>query len=189
MGSGKSVVRQMLQALGVPCLDGDMVAREIHQQPGHPALAEVALAFPHAMTPDGRLSRGSLHRIFALDPAANERLKAILGPYVIGQMTQWAAQQKTPYVAWESALIIEANIPVDRVLLVDASREFQVARVQQRNPYWSVAQIENILALQMDRADRAHHAHDTICNDGSLEDVQRQVETLHRTYLELWGAA
>lgn len=187
MGSGKSTVRQMLHNLGVPCVDADIVAREIHQKAGHPALGEIALAFPHAMTPDGRLSRGSLHKIFAIDAGANNRLKTILGPYVVARMSQWTAEQKTPYVVWESALIIEAKIRVDRIMVVDIRRELQIARVLERNPHWNAAQIESILALQLDRADRVKYAHDTICNDGSFDNLQRQVRALHSTYLELWG--
>lgn len=187
IGSGKSVVRRMLQEKGVPCLDADTATREIHQDPAHPALVEIALAFPDAMTPEGRLSRGSLREVFAVDSGANNRLRSILQPYVIAAMTQWATEQKAPFAVWESALIIEAEIHVDRILVVNAVRELQVARVQARNPDWTRAQIDRILALQLTEADRAPHAHDTIYNNGSLQELKQQVESLHRAYQELWG--
>ncbi len=187
IGSGKSTARKILQSMHVPCLDADMVAREIHQQPGHPALAEIALAFPGAITEDGRLSRGSLRNVFA-DPVANDRLKSILGPYVVRQMSQWAAKQRAPYLVWESALIIEAKIPVDRVLVIDATHELQLERVRARDPSWGVEQIGKIFALQLDRAERVQYAHDMIDNSGSLEELKAKVEALHRRYLDLWGA-
>ena len=80
IGSGKSQVRHILENLNVPCLDADIVARAIHQDAAHPAVAEIARAFPDAIDIDGKLSRGSLRSIFAADPAANSRLQAILKP-------------------------------------------------------------------------------------------------------------
>ena len=71
IGAGKSSVRQAFEALGVPCLDTDIVARSIHQDPGHPATQEVALAFPEWMTDDGALQRGSLQGLFSRNAAAN----------------------------------------------------------------------------------------------------------------------
>jgi dephospho-CoA kinase len=109
IGSGKSVVRRMLQEKGVPCLDADVATRDIRQDPAHPALVEIALALPDAMTPEGRLSPGSLPEVFAVDPEVNNRLRSTLQPCVIADMTQWATAQKALYVVWESALIIEAE--------------------------------------------------------------------------------
>ena len=44
IGSGKSSARAFFQDLGVPCLDADLVARNIHQDPGHPAMEAIANA-------------------------------------------------------------------------------------------------------------------------------------------------
>ena len=187
IGSGKSQVRQMLQELGVPCIDADIVAREIHQDPLHPAVAEIARAFPSAITPEGRVSRGSLRTLFAVDPGASARLSAILKPHVMENLSRWTAVRQAPYVVWESALIIEAGIDVDRIATVDASRTLQVARVQTRNPEWTRTQIEALIALQLSRTERACRAHDIISNDGSLEDLARQVTALHHAYLKRWS--
>jgi dephospho-CoA kinase len=187
IGSGKSLVLRMFAELGVPTSDADLIARAIHQDPAHPATKEIANAFPQAMTPEGRLKRGSLREFFARDNAANEQLKSILRPHVEAAMRAWTMQQATPYVVWESALIIEANITVDRILLIDASPALQLARIAARNPDWSREEAERILAMQTGRAHRAAHAHDTILNDGTIDELRRQVDTLHRRYLELWG--
>jgi dephospho-CoA kinase len=187
IGSGKSLVRTMFAELGVPTSDADLVARQIHQDPAHPATKEIANTFPHAISPDGRLKRGSLREFFARDATANEQLKSILRPHVEAAMRAWTQQQSTPYVVWESALIIEANISVDRILLIDAPPALQLTRIATRNPDWSREEAERILAMQTDRAHRASRAHDTILNDGTIDELRRQVDTLHRRYLELWG--
>ena len=120
IGAGKSAVRQAFEALGVPCLDTDIVARSIHQDPGHPATQEVARAFPEWMTDDGALQRGSLQGLFSRNAAANRTLIDILKPHVLAVMHRWTEQQNATYVIWESALLLWEQIAVDQMLVVEA---------------------------------------------------------------------
>lgn len=136
---------------------------------------------------DGRLARGSLRALFALDANANSRLKALLRPHVLAELARWTARQHAPYVLWESALLIEEHIAVDRLVVVDASVQEQVARVQRRNPNWSLAQIEAVMALQVPRPTRLAAAHDTIDNDGPRQDLAAQVRRLHLANLQRWS--
>jgi dephospho-CoA kinase len=186
LGSGKSTARGVWESLGVPCADADTVAREIHQDSNHPAMAELALAFPFAITPDGRLSRGTLRTLFATDPAANTMLKSILTPHVLAHLQRWTAQQDAPYVVWESALLIEEKITVDRMVVVDASAAQQRARVQARNPDWTLAHIDGVLSMQLSREARLGYADDTIHNEGDLAALRAQVLALHQAYLARW---
>ncbi len=189
IGSGKSAVRKMFETLGVPGIDADQVARAIHQDPLHPANKEIARAFPDAVTPAGTLHRGSLRARFAIDAAANAQLKQILKPYVMSAIGQWTRAQSAPYVIWESALILDENIPADRVLVVDARDDTRIARIQARNPDWPIEQIRSILAIQLPRAAYVSAAHDVIDNDGSLQELQQHVKGLDRQYKKLWERA
>lgn len=186
LGSGKSTARNVWEELGVPCADADTVAREIHQDSNHPAMAELALAFPFAITPDGRLSRGTLRTLFATDPDANTLLKTILAPHVLAQLQRWTAEQDAPYVVWESALLIEEKIKVDQLVVVDATLQQQRARVQSRNPDWTLAHIDGVLSMQLGREARLTRANDTIHNDGDLAALRAQVLALHRAYVQRW---
>lgn len=186
LGSGKSVVRRMLEDLNVPCMDADVVARTIHQDATHPATTEIARFFPRAINENACLSRGSLRTVFALDRTANTHLQTILKPFVLEEMLKWTVRQDAAYVVWEFALIIEACIPVDRVLMIDANRLLQVDRVKERNPDWSEAQIYQVLALQLGSRKRKIHADDVISNIGTLKNLRQQVEMQHRQYLTLW---
>ena len=186
LGSGKSTARSVWEELGVPSADADTVAREIHQDSNHPAMAELALAFPFAITPDGRLSRGTLRTLFATDPDANTLLKSILAPHVLAHLQRWTAEQDAPYVVWESALLIEEKIKVDQLVVVDASVQQQRARVQSRNPDWTLAHIDGVLSMQLGREARLTRANDTIHNDGDLAALRAQVLALHRAYVQRW---
>jgi dephospho-CoA kinase len=187
IGSGKSSARAIFQDLGVPCLDADLVARNIHQDPRHPAMAAIADALPGGVSADGTLRRGSLRKLFAIDNAANSELKRILKPYVMADAERWTRAQAATYVVWESALITDEAIPCDRVLVTDASDETRLARIEARNPDWSAEQIRNIIAIQLPRADYLAHADDVISNEGSLADLKSRIEKLHCMYVKNWS--
>ncbi|MSQ84620.1 MAG: dephospho-CoA kinase [Myxococcales bacterium] len=186
IGSGKSLVRSYFAQLGIAGLDADLVARELHQDPAHPVVAEIAEFFPNTIGEDGRLQRGSLRTFFAQNQAANRQLMAILRPHCLAHMRLWTAQQCSRYVIWESALLSEAAIAVDRVLVVDTEPQAQVARVRLRNPDWSVEHIEAVMALQVGRKERLALADDVILNTSSLQDLRQRVDELHNYYLRLW---
>lgn len=187
IGSGKSSARALFQERGVPCLDADVVARHIHQDPHHPAMVKIANALPRGVSADGTLSRGSLRTLFATDHAANSELKRILKPYVIAEAERWTRAQSARYVVWESALITDEAVPCDRILVTDASDETRIARVQARNPDWSFEQIRNIMAIQLPRANYLTRADDVISNEGSFADLKTRVEQLHRMYMQTWS--
>lgn len=187
IGSGKSFAREMFEALNVPCIDADQVARNIHQNPAHPATQLIAKSFPTLLADSGALERGSLHRVFAINKMANSQLKSILKPFVIESMRRWTNQQSAPYVIWESALLLEEDVPVDRVLVVDAPEEHRIARIQLRNPDWNKHQIENVLAMQISRQAFLEQTQDVIKNDASPAELQQQVEAMHWHYMKQWG--
>lgn len=141
IGSGKSAVRAELAALGLPGIDADLVARAIHQDPTHPAVAAIGASFPQALNADGCLRRGSLPDLLASHAEANACIKRILKPWVLEAMERWTRAQSAPVVVWESALIIDEAIAVDRVLVVDADDETRFARLCARHHEWSAAQI------------------------------------------------
>jgi dephospho-CoA kinase len=70
---------------------------------------------------------------------------------------------------------------VDRVLVVDAPEETQVARVRARSQL-SESEIQAILRSQASRAERLAAADDVIDNSGTLDALRKQVAALHARY-------
>lgn len=187
IGSGKSTARKIFESLGVPTIDGDEVARRIHQNPNHPAMAALADLIPRSIAADGRLQRGNLRNQFATDHDANQKLKQILKPFVIAETENWTRSMRGTYVVWESALIIDESIPCDRVLVIDAPTSIRIARVLDRNPDWTEQQTDNILSVQMSSAAYIAAADDVVCNDGSIAHLHNQIEELHLRYMKNWS--
>jgi dephospho-CoA kinase len=76
----------------------------------------------------------------------------------------------------------------DRVLVVDADPDAQIARLQARDGS-TRAEAERILIAQATRAARLAVANDVIHNDGDLAALRDQVESLHHRYVEAAGLA
>lgn len=186
MASGKSYVRSVFEDMNVPCIDCDVVARNIHQNPRHRAMVDIQREFPSAMTPDGRLATPVMRDLLGSDPTANDRLQAILTPHLRQELQLWTEQQTTPYVIWESAIMIESGAKVDRLLVVDVEPEIQMTRIRSRNPDWSEQQIQTMLGLQMSRDHRLNQATDIVQNSKTPHVARGQVMALHRMYKELW---
>lgn len=189
IGSGKSSFAQAFARLGVPCLEADALARQVHQDPTHPATLALARAFPDATTADGRLARSSLRSIFALERGANDELVRILRPWVLAEAQRWARAQGALYVMWESALPLGPGAGVDRVLAIDAGASTRVARIALRNPDWSKEQVDAILSLQPERAAYLAGAQDVVVNEGTPQSIPAMAAQLHAHYLNLWSQA
>ena len=189
IGSGKSTFAHAFARLGVPCLDADSVARQIHQDRLHPATLALARAFPQAMTADGRLARGSLRSVFAPDRAASDELLRILRPWVLAEAQRWTRAQGALYVMWESALPLGAQAGAARVLAIDAAEPVRVARIALRNPDWSSAQVDAILSMQPSRAAYLALADDVVVNEGAVEGIPATADQLHQHYLNFWSQA
>ncbi len=185
IGSGKSEVSRRLAARGAVILDADVAAREV-VAPGTPGLAQVAEAFgPGVLRPDGALDRDRLGAIVFSDPAARERLNAIVHPLVRDWMRD--AERDAERAAEDGArgdLIVVHDVPLlvearqagdfDLVIVVDVPPETQVERlVAERGLPEDQARAR--MAAQAGREQRLAAADLVIDNSGSLDDLDRRV--------------
>lgn len=190
IGSGKSAVADRFAARGAAIIDTDVISRQL-TGPGGAALPAIAEAFGPAMiAADGALDRAAMRRCVFADPAARQRLEAILHP-LIRQMADRqmadALAAGLPYGILVVPLLVESGdyrSRVDRVLVVDCPESLQVERVMARSGL-SADDVAAILAAQARRADRLAAADDVIVNDQGWTALDRRVDELHRNYLHL----
>ena len=100
------------------------------------------------------------------------------------EIREFTERTDYPYCIICIPLLLEtgAQSSVDRVLVVDAPEELQVARVSRRDRT-AEDQTRNIIKAQASRSERLRAAHDIIVNDGNINDLKTQVESLHERYL------
>jgi dephospho-CoA kinase len=181
IGSGKSTVRQMIAALGVPVLDADQIAREI-TAPGQPAHAEIARQFPSAIDGDGSINRKRLGALVFSDPAARKQLEAITHPRIQARAQELAralAAAGHTLAFYEASLLVETGRQkdFDGLVVVSASEERQLERAMARDG----SNRDEILArvrAQLPLAAKREVANVIIDNDGDLATTSRQVEAL-----------
>jgi len=180
IGSGKSEVTRRLAALGAYVVDADVLAREV-VEPGTPGLAAVAAEFgAEVLRPDGSLDRDRLGAIVFADPAARARLNAIVHP-LVGAATaeRFAAAPADAIVVHDVPLLVEVGLAAayDVVLVVAATPETQGSRLV-RARGMSADEARSRIASQAPLADKLAVADFVITNDGSLDDLDRQVQAV-----------
>ncbi len=186
IGSGKSEVSRRFTALGIEVIDADEIAREV-VIPGKPALTEITEHFgKHLLTPNGDLDRPRLREIIFKDPDEKRWLESLLHPQINALIRERLQAASSPYAILASPLLLETKQDqlVDRVLVVDASEEQQIARASRRDTN-RVEQIKAIMATQSNREARLARADDVIDNDGELSALDAQLIELHQRYLHL----
>lgn len=180
IGSGKSEVTRRLAALGAYVVDADVLAREV-VEPGTPGLAAAAAEFgAEVLRPDGSLDRDRLGAIVFADPAARARLNAIVHPLVRAATAQrFAVAPPDAIVVHDVPLLVEVGLAsaYDAVVVVAASPEVQLERlVRDRGVSAEAARAR--IAAQAPLADKLAVADFVITNDGSLDDLDRQVQAV-----------
>lgn len=180
IGSGKSEVTRRLAALGAYDVDADVLAREV-VEPGTPGLAAVAAEFgAEVLRPDGSLDRDRLGAIVFADPAARARLNAIVHPLVGAATAQrFAAAPADAIVVHDVPLLVEVGLAAayDVVIVVAATPETQGSRLV-RARGMSADEARSRIAAQAPLADKLAVADFVITNDGSLDDLDRQVQAV-----------
>ena len=186
IASGKSTVARLFADLGAAIVDTDVIAREV-VAPGEPGLEAVVAEFGAAvLTPGGELDRGSLRRIVFRDAARRQALEAILHPLIRARTLRAISLLDVPYALLVVPLLLETGFAelVDRILVVDCPEAVQRQRLMRRDRA-DAAEVEAILAAQLDRGSRLARADDVIDNGGSLAATRAQVATLHARYVDL----
>jgi dephospho-CoA kinase len=188
IGSGKSTVLGMLQALGAVAIDADAISRATTAA-GGAAIPAIRQVFgPDFVTPDGALDRSRMRERAYARPQARRELEAIIHPLVAAEIERQvhaALAAGARCIVSDIPLLVESGRwrgRVDRVLVVDCEPETQVQRVIARSGL-APEEVRAIIAAQAPRALRLAAADLVICNEGlTLEALREEVEQAARTF-------
>ncbi len=187
IGSGKSTVAALFADCGATVIDSDAISHRLTQS-GGAAIAAIRAAFGDGyIDTDGALDRAHMRQRVFSDPAAKLQLEAILHPLIRAQMLAQAEASTAPYLLLVVPLLFETAgylSLVHRTLVVDCTEALQVVRAMQRGGL-DEQTVRAIIATQIPRAERLRRADDVIQNNGSSDDLRRQVEQLHQRYLAI----
>ena len=186
IGSGKSTVAGIFAELGVEIIDADLAAREV-VEPSSAALDAIRARYgEEILTAEGTLDRPRMRKLVFADEAERVWLEDLLHPLIDECIRQRIASCESAYCMLVSPLLLETSQRrrVDRVLVVDVSRQTQLQRGLLRDQ-GERATIEAIIDAQASREERLRAADDVIDNDGAKDALAARVRELHARYLSL----
>ena len=179
IGSGKSVVCNMLRERGVAVYNCDIRAKELMSADEVIAKQLVERFGPETFV-DGELNRAYLaERVFG-NSEELAALNAIVHPRVVEDFEQWAQRQQGEYVVIESAILFESGIDskVDVTVAVMAPESLRLERTMQRDGV-SREQVEERMRNQLSDDERCSRSKYAIVNI-ELDELEEDVEQLHR---------
>ena len=189
IGSGKSTVAELLEEYGVPVVSADELSRVV-VAPGSEGLRLVVEKFgPEILGDDGGLDRRKMASVVFRDPERRRELEAILHPRIRDRFEQVLdALEKAGHevAVYEVPLLFERNLQgeMKAVILVTAPMDVRVARVRARDDV-TETEVRARIAAQMDEDQKRRRADYIIENNGSLDDVRREVEFLMARFLRI----
>ncbi|HEU4864782.1 MAG TPA: dephospho-CoA kinase [Actinomycetota bacterium] len=183
IGSGKSTAARMLRDLGAVVFDADVLARDAVAPgtEGHRAVVERFGA--DVLAPGGELDREALAAVVFADPAARRDLEAIVHPEVRRLFAEGseAYRNSDRVVVLSAPLLVETGMhsAFDVLVVMAVPEPVQVERLM-RDRGMSEEEIRARMEAQAPLEDKAAVADILLDNEGSPEDLERQVD-------RIWG--
>jgi dephospho-CoA kinase len=178
IGCGKSLAAQYFAELGALVIDADQLARAAIER-GSDGFDEVVALFGDSILKDGNIDRRALGELIFKDAKAKTQLENIIHPFVRREFEEAVASLKGDQVlVYEIPLLVEtkAHERFDVVITVESEMENRVARLRGRGMH--ISEIEGRIAAQATREQRIEVADFLIENDGSEDELLRQVENI-----------
>ena len=187
IAAGKSVVGEMLVALGAHLIQADAISHQM-MQPGEAVYQEVVRVFgPGILNPDATVNRARLAEVAFGPPSRIQELNKIVHPAVVKRQKEWmeSVGRRDPQAIAivEAALILEAGAApqFDRLLVVTCRPEQRVERWAARTKVdleTARREVARRMAAQLPDEEKIKAADYVIDNSGSLDQTQAQVGAL-----------
>jgi len=178
VGMGKTATARFFAEEGVPVHDADAVVHRLYESG---AVSAIERAFP-GTTANGRVDRQKLAARVLGDPAALQRLEAIVHPLVQQAETELLAEAEArgeKVAVLDIPLLLETggDQRVDAVVVVSAPAEVQYARVLAR-PGMTLEKLEAILEKQMPDAEKRRRADFVVDTSAGFDAARAQVRAI-----------
>ena len=178
IGSGKSLAAQFFSQLGALVIDADQLARSVIER-GSEGFDEVLLRFGDTVLKNGDIDRVALGQIVFENPQAKKDLEEIIHPRIRAEFEEAVASLNPGQImVYEIPLLVETNAAdrFDFVITVESDPELRRQRLRARGMFHS--DIEKRMASQATEEERRAVADCVLTNDGTEDDLLRQVENI-----------
>jgi dephospho-CoA kinase len=178
IGSGKSLAAQFFSQLGALVIDADQLARSAIER-GSEGFDEVLLRFGDSVLKNGDIDRVALGQIVFENPQAKKDLEEIIHPRIRAEFEEAVASLNPGQImVYEIPLLVETNAAdrFDFIITVESDPELRKQRLRARGLFSS--DIEKRMAAQATQEQRRAIADCVLTNDGTEDELLRQVENI-----------
>jgi dephospho-CoA kinase len=183
IGSGKTTVANMFQALGISIYIADEEAKKLMASSKVIKRKLIALFGEKAYVNDA-LNKPYIADTIFKNRLLLEKMNAIIHPRVASHFKKWLLKQKSPYVIKEAAILFEneAYKECDLIITVTAPKELKIKRLLSRDSM-TVEKIEAIMNNQWNDEEKMKLSDYVIVNS-ELENTRQQVVKIHQQIID-----
>ena len=178
IGSGKTTVAKMIENMGFPVYYSDSRAKELVNESQFLKSKITQLLGEESYDKQGVYNRKFVSTIVFDNPEKLQALNAIIHPAVKSDFQNWLQKNADKeFVFKETALLFELNLDKAcyKSVLVTAEDNSRIKRVMDRDSK-TYREVQSIMAKQMPEKDKIKRADFMIYNNGTLEELQTEVE-------------
>ena len=185
IGSGKSVVCELLAQLGRCVLSADAVARSLTESDSQVKESIRSTFGIEVFHSNGELDRKKLAEMVFSDERLRKRLNKIVHPKVFSSLQHHVdsllPHQRLPYVVIEAALIYETGLHknLDYVIVVDAREKSRISRVMKRDGI-TRREVLSRMNSQLPSSRKIGMADFAIHNNGKISELYSRVKLIDR---------
>jgi dephospho-CoA kinase len=177
IGSGKSTVSLIFNAMGIPVFNADIEAKKFYSE--EHVKSKIENLFGKAVfTENGSIDFKKLADIIFNDKKSLQQVNALIHPLALRKYNDWLDKNKdADYTIHESAIIFENKLQnnFDMVITVSAPEEMRLSRIRKRDKL-KPKLIRERMRNQMSENEKCKMSDFVIVNDGKKMLIPQIVE-------------
>lgn len=178
IGSGKSIICQIFQLLGISVINADEVAKNLYYTDIELKKSIIKLLGDDIYI-NNQLNKSLFKKLLFDNKELRQTINELVHPKVQHHIKEWMHIQKGPYCIKEAALMIESGSykQLDYLICVISDEKLRMSRVLKRD-HSNIESIKKIIKSQIDDETRMKYADFVIINNEHTSIIT-QVLKLH----------
>jgi len=192
MGCGKSTALQVFKELNCGVSSADQIVSDLYNSKNHliEILKSLDLNLTSSDKKDVSAIKAQISKVVFSDKAKLKKLENYLHPIVRKSSEAIKSEhQKQGFKVsvYEVPLLFEKHLEnlFFRTICIGATKNIQIERIKNRNPDWSLSEINLRLSTQMSLSDKKEKADFYIDNSKDLKNLKSKCEHVLKEVLDL----